>query len=247
MLKHRIRSLSIISVLAAISIMLTACAQQGGAPSGAPSAESRVITVVGQGEAKGVPDQARVNVGVDVFEPEVGQAVEKNEATIKAIMEALAGLGIAPKDIQTSNYSLYAEQKYGDQGAEGISGYRVSNQVSVTIRDIERVSEVLEAVISAGANNIYGVEFTVSDPAALESQAREAAMQDARQRAAELAGLEGLQIGDIILISESFNQVGPLYRYGMGGGAEAPAAAAPSISPGQVSVTSQVQVSYELK
>ncbi len=247
MLKHRIRSLSIISLLVAVSIMLTACAQQGGAPSGAPAAESKVITVVGQGEAKGVPDQARVNVGVDVFEPEVGQAVEKNEATIKAIMEALAGLGIAPEDIQTSNYSLYAEQKYGDQGAEGISGYRVSNQVSVTIRDIERVSEVLEAVISAGANNIYGVEFTVSDPAALESQAREAAMQDARQRAAELAGLEGLQIGDIILISESFNQVGPLYRYGMGGGAEAPAAAAPSISPGQVSVTSQVQVSYQLK
>lgn len=247
MLKHRIRSLSIISVLVAVSILSTACAQQGAAPNEAPAAESKVITVVGQGEAKGVPDQARVNVGVDVLEPEVTQAVEKNEATIKTIMEALAGLGIAAEDIQTSNYSLYAEQRYGDQGAEGISGYRVSNQVSVTIRDIERVSEVLEAVIGAGANNIYGVEFTVSDPAALESQAREAAMQDARQRATELAGLEGLQIGDIILISESFNQVGPVYRYGMGGGAEAPAAAAPSISPGQVSVTSQVQVSYQLK
>lgn len=247
MLKHRIRSLSIISLLVAVSIILSACAQQGSPTSDAPAAESKVITVVGQGEAKGVPDQARVNVGVDVFEPEVTQAVEKNEATIKSIMEALAGLGIAAEDIQTSNYSLYAEQRYGDQGAEGISGYRVSNQVSVTIRDIERVSEVLEAVISAGANNIYGVEFTVSDPAALESQAREAAMQDARQRAAELAGLEGLQIGDIILISESFNQVGPLYRYGMGGGAEAAAVPAPSISPGQVSVTSQVQVSYQLK
>jgi len=247
MVKERIRSLSVISLLVAASIVLSACAQQGGAPIGAPAAENKVITVVGQGEAKGVPDQARVNVGVDVFEPEVTQAVEKNEATIKTIMEALAGLGIAAEDIQTSNYSLYAEQRYGDQGAEGISGYRVSNQVSVTIRDIERVSEVLEAVISAGANNIYGVEFTVSDPAALESQAREAAMQDARQRATELAGLEGLQIGDIVLISESFNQVGPIYRYGMGGGAEAPAAAAPSISPGQVSVTSQVQVSYQLK
>ena len=246
MLTRRIRSLSIISVLVAVSVFLSACAQ-GGALSGAPAAETKVITVVGQGEAMGVPDQARVNVGVDVFEPEVSQAVQKNEATIQAIMEVLVGLGIAQEDIQTSNYSLYAEQKYGDQGAEGISGYRVSNQVSVTIRDIERVSEVLEAVTKAGANNIYGVEFILSETGTLESQARANALKNAQNRAAELAKMSGVNLGEILAISEVISPLTPVYRYGMGGGAEAAAVPAPSISPGQVSVSTQVQVTYELK
>jgi len=246
MLTRRIRSLSIISVLVAVSVFLSACAQ-GGALSGAPAAETKVITVVGQGEAMGVPDQARVNVGVDVFEPEVSQAVQKNEASIQAIMEVLVGLGIAQEDIQTSNYSLYAEQKYGDQGAEGISGYRVSNQVSVTIRDIERVSEVLEAVTKAGANNIYGVEFILSETGTLESQARANALKNAQNRAAELAKMSGVNLGEILAISEVISPLTPVYRYGMGGGAEAAAVPAPSISPGQVSVSTQVQVTYELK
>lgn len=246
MFTNKYRSILILTSLLVASVVLSACAPAGTAVS-TPAAERKLITVVGQGEAKGNPDQARVNVGVDVFEPEVSQAVEKNEATIKAIMEALAGLGIAQEDIQTSNYSLYAEQRYGDQGAEGISGYRVSNQVSVTIRDIARVSEVLEEVINAGANNIYGVEFILSETAALESQARENALSDAEKRASELAQMSGVELGEILAISEVINPAVPLYRYGMGGGAEAAAAPAPSISPGQISVSTQVQVTYELK
>lgn len=245
MFTNRIRTIFIISTLLAVSLVASACAPALQGETGAP--EKKIITVVGQGEAKGVPDQARVNVGVDVFEPEVSQAVEKNEATIQAIMQALAGLGIAQEDIQTSNYSLYAEQRYGDQGAEGISGYRVSNQVSVTIRDIARVSEVLEAVINAGANNIYGVEFILSETGTLESQARESALADAENRATELAQMSGVELGGILAISEVINPIAPIYRYGMGGGAEAAAAPAPSISPGQISVSTQVQVTYELK
>ena len=242
---HLNRNAFIIVALLALGISAAACSPAGTLVNPAPAA-NKVITVVGRGEAKGKPDQARVNVGVDIFEAEVSQAVEKNEATIQAIMEALSSLGIAQEDIQTSNYSLYAEQKYGDQGAEGISGYRVSNQVSVTIRDIERVSEVLEAVIKAGANNIYGVEFTVSDPGTLEAEARELAMENARARAEELARLGGVNLGEIVVISEVINQATPFYSYGMGGGAEAPAAA-PSIAPGRISVQTQVQVTFALK
>lgn len=241
-----VRNTIIITVLLAASLLLSGC-NQGGSALGASAVESKVITVVGQGEARGVPDQARVNVGVDVLDQDVAQAVAKNETTVDAILKSLAGLGIAKEDIQTSNYSLYAEQKYGDQGAEGISGYRVSNQVSVTIREIERVSEVLKAVIGAGANSIYGVEFILSDPAALESQARADALSDAQKRASELAQISGVELGGILSISEVITPVFPVLRYGMGGGAESVAAAAPSIAPGQVSVSAQVQVTYELK
>ncbi|HMT22557.1 MAG TPA: SIMPL domain-containing protein, partial [Promineifilum sp.] len=103
---------------------------------------------------------------------------------------------------QTTNYSLYAEQIYGDRGPEGIAGYRISNQVNVKIRDIALVGDVLAAVTEAGANAIYGVNFSVADPAALEAEARAAAMDDARKRAESLAELGGVALGDIQVISE---------------------------------------------
>ena len=98
-------------------------------------------------------------------------------------MTALNTLGIAAEDIQTSNYGLWAEQRYTDEGPQGIAGYHVSNQVSVTIRDINKLSDVLAAVTEAGANGIAGIAFSVDDPAALEAEAREKAVADARTRA----------------------------------------------------------------
>ena len=120
------------------------------------------ITVVGQGTSYGQPDQATVIVGVDTFAATVAEATTQNQATLDRVMAALEAAGIATEDIQTTNYSLYAEQIYGEKGPEGIAGYRVSNQVNVKIRDISQVGDVLAAVTEAGANAIYGVNFTVS-------------------------------------------------------------------------------------
>lgn len=204
------------------------------------------ITVVGQGEAFGAPDQANVQVGVEVFTPTVNEATAQNEAVIQQIMDALTALGIAENDIQTTNYSLWAEQIYGDQGPEGIAGYRVTNQVNVTIRDINQVSDVLAAVTEAGANTIYGISFSVADPAALEEEARAAAMADARVRAESLAELAGVSLGDITIISEVVGQ--PVMPLGLGGGmVMAEAAASPSVSPGQLSYQVQVQVTYGIQ
>ncbi len=107
------------------------------------------ITVVGQGTSFGQPDQATVIVGVDTFAPTVAEATAQNQTTLDSVMAALEAAGIAPEDIQTTNYSLYAEQIYGDRGPEGIAGYRVSNQVNVKIRDISAVGDVLAAVTEA--------------------------------------------------------------------------------------------------
>ena len=123
--------------------------------------------------------------------------------------------------------SLWAEQKYGDNGPEGIAGYRVANQVMVVIRDIDKVGEVLAAAIAAGANSIYGVQFSVADPASLEAEAREKALEDARQRAESLGGYGGGGFGG----------------GGYGGGAMD---SSTSISPGQLSYQSQVQVTFEI-
>ncbi len=247
MFKYQKQTLISVLALLALAIILVACS--GPATAGAaanPAVNAGGITVVGQGEAFGQPDQAQVQVGVETFAPQVSQATGENEATIQAIMDALKAMGIDTKDIQTTNYNLWAEQIYGDQGPEGIAGYRVNNQVNVTIRDIDKVGDVLTAVTEAGANNIFGVYFSVADPAALEGEARAAAVADARERAASLAELGGVELGDVQIISEVIGQAPPM-PMGLGGGFAIEQAAAPSISPGQLSYNVQVQVTFGIK
>jgi uncharacterized protein YggE len=211
----------------------------------ATESQARSITVIGKGEAAGQPDEAHVTVGVDTFAKVVNEATNENESTIQAILAALTDEGIAAEDIQTSNYNLWAEQLYGEEGPEGIGGYRVSNQVNVTIRDIDKVGDVIAAAINAGANTIYGVNFSVADPAALEAEAREAAIADAQERAESLAALSGVSLGDIVDISEALTQV-PYPMMGLGGGG-GEAAAVSSIAPGQLSYYVQVQVTYAME
>ena len=252
MLSNKKITLVLVVILLALSALAVACtgAAQAGATGASQTAAQPVanpggITVVGQGEAFGRPDQAEVQVGVDIFAETVAAASDENEATLQAIMDALEEQGIAAEDIQTANYSVWAEQRYGDSGPEGIAGYRVTNQVNVTIRDVEQVSEVLEAVIDAGANSIYGVYFTVADPAALEAEARAEAMADARERAESLAELGSVELGEIQVISEVIGQ--PVQPFLDRGGAMAQEAAGPSISPGQLSYHVQVQVTYGIQ
>ncbi len=232
-----------------LGMALAACGAAGGQaaaqqPAG-PGANTGGITVVGQGTAYGQPDQATVIVGVDTFAPTVEEATTQNQNTLDSVMAALQAAGIGAEDIQTTNYSLFAEQIYGERGPEGIAGYRVTNQVNVKIRDISVVGDVLAAVTEAGANAIYGINFSVADPAALEAEARASAVADARKRAESLAELGGLTLGDIVVISEVVGQ--PVFPMGMGGVAMESAANAPGISPGQLSFQVQVQVTYSIQ
>ncbi|MEJ2748375.1 MAG: SIMPL domain-containing protein, partial [Anaerolineae bacterium] len=230
--------------LAAILVACSGPATAGAAAN--PAVSSGGITVVGQGEAFGKPDQAQVQVGVETFAPQVSQATSKNEATIQAIMDALTAQGIDQKDIQTTNYNLWVEQTSNDQGPQRIAGYHVSNQVNVTIRDINKVGDVLAAATDAGANSIYGISFSVADPAALKEEARAAAVADARDRATALADLSGVELGDVQAISEVIGQP-TTYPMALGSRNAVEQAAAPSISPGQLSYTIQVQVTFGIK
>ena len=247
------KNLIAVLFLVVLSLALAACNAASPAAGAAPAAQpssavsGRGITVVGQGTAYGQPDQATVVVGVETFAPTVGEATTQNQTTLDNVMAALTAAGIADEDIQTTNYSLYAEQIYGDKGPEGIAGYRVSNQVNVKIRDLSLVGDVLGAVTDAGANAIYGVNFSVADPAALEAEARALAMADAAKRAASLAELGEVTLGNVTVISEVVGQ--PAVPLGMGGGGYAVSEAAnvPGISPGQLSYQVQVQVTYDIQ
>lgn len=252
----RQKNLIVVLIIVVLALALAAC--NAATPTGAnatlaPAAPSgavvsgRGVTVIGQGTAYGQPDQATVIVGVETFAPTVSEASAQNQTTLDNVMAALSAAGIASEDIQTTNYSLYAEQTYGDKGPEGIVGYHVTNQVNVKIRDISLVGDVLGAVTEAGANAIYGVNFSVADPAALEAEARALAMDDAAKRAASLAELGNVTLGEVTVISEVVGQ--PVMPLGMGGGGYAmeQAASAPGISPGQLSYQVQVQVTYGIQ
>lgn len=245
MSNNKLKTTIAILILLALTAVLVAC-NPASAASSTGATNVGGITVVGQGEAFGTPDQAQVQVGVEIFAPTVAEATSQNEATIAKIMAALTALNIPATDIQTTNYSLWAEQIYGEKGPEGIAGYRVTNQVNVTIRDINQVSDVLASVIEAGANTIYGIQFSVADPAALEAEARATAVADARARAESLANLANVSLGDVVVISEIIGQ--PIAPMGYGGGmAMADMAAAPSVSPGELSYNVQVQVTFSIQ
>lgn len=212
-----------------------------------PLAESRSISVTGQGEASGPPDQAEVSAGVQILADTVIDATRENQAIIDRIMAALEEQGIPREKIQTSNYSVWAEQNYQDPRQQNrITGYRVSNVVTVRIDDVEKIGDVLAAVTNAGANTIHGIQFGVRDTAALEKKAREAAMADARARAEALAELAGVQLGEVMQISTSLSGGPP--RPMMARSVEmADMASAPGISPGQQRLDVQIHATFAIR
>ena len=228
---------AILLAIAVIGFSGTAAAEEG----------VRSITVIGQGEAAGPPDRASINAGVQTLAPSVAESTGENQAIIERIMGSLRDEGIDDKDIQTADYSVWPEQQPDPRGTGEmtISGYRVNNTVRITVKDIERLGQVIAAVTTAGANAIHGIGFSVEDSAALEARARTAAMADARSRAEALADLAGVKLGKVLGISMTPGGNYPMF---MGGRMDmAVSASVPGISSGQLSVNVQVQVTYEIQ
>jgi uncharacterized protein YggE len=190
-----------------------------------------------------------VSIGVETSADTVGEAVADNNAQMEAILAALEEVGIADKDIQTTNFSIYIE-RYPETVARAVTEsessevkaqYRVSNMVNVTIRDLENVSEVLDSVIEAGANNIWGVNFELEDVDSAQADARSDAVADALARAEALAALSQVELGPVMSVSEVIGTnavvTSMAMERGVGGGGTA-------ISPGEVEISYQVQVTY---
>ncbi len=242
---HRIVAV-VAAALAVVAIAaLPALAQEVTPEPAAPVAAAypqNTVTVTGFGTVHAAPDMATVDVGVDLFRPTVTDAFTEANNTVQAIIDALTTLGIAPEDIQTSNLSVYTTISPNPETGGDQRGYNVSNTVHVIVRDVNQVEEVIDTAINAGATSLYGLSFSISDPSALESQARELAMQDAAARAGEYAGLANATLGDVIIIAENQNSAQPLMYAAreMGGGGSA------VVAPGQADVQVQVSVTYQL-
>lgn len=210
------------------------------------SATIPTVSVSGHGSVDVVPDTAQVTIGVDVTLPTLEEAQAESSAQATAIIDAITASGVDSADVQTSNYSVYVVRNYDQSGNPSeITGYQISNQVNVTIRDVNAVSTVLSAAIDAGANNIWGISFFVDDQTAAASEARVKAVEDARAKAEELAAASGLSVGRVLAIAEGTVSPQLPLQYGRAADQMAMGAGAPiEVGTNQVSV--DVQMTFEL-
>ena len=206
----------------------------------------RSMSVAGHGEVYLIPDIAYVNIGTRSEATDVAQALSDNNDQAKAISSSLAEKGIDPLDIQTTAFNVYPYQNYGPDGQPTEMRYVVENTVNVKVRDLNRLGEILDAVVRSGANQINGISFDVEDRAQAEADARRLAIQDATDKAQELAGLAGIQLGELQNISVYSNGTSATVYDAKGGGYASATTSAP-ISAGQLIVSADANLVYGLK
>jgi uncharacterized protein YggE len=228
------------------SIVILALALSACGPSAAAS--EHTLNVTGSGTVYLTPDIAYVNIGVHTEEADLALSMANNNAQVQAVVDALRANGVDANDIQTSNFSVWSYQTT-DPMSGLITGwkYAVDNSVTVKVRDLSKLDNLLTIVVEAGANNINGITFDVSDKTAALAEARTKAMANADALAGELAATANVSLGGIVNISYT-EVTSPYYGYGYGkgGGGGAESAATP-INPGQLELTATVNVTYGIK
>ena len=236
---------SILVAVAMLALILSACGPTT-INQEAPAA-IRTISVNGTGQAYLVPDIAYIYVGVHTEQSSAAEAMTENNGQTEKMIAALRDFGIAAKDIRTTNFSIWHNDKYDPQTGlpTGQKTYVVDNTVYVTVRDLDKLGDLLDTVVTAGANTINSIQFDVADKEAALKQARADAVKDAEVQAKELAGAAGVTLGEIQSISFYDTAPVPLYE-GKGGGVVEAAATVP-IQPGQLTFTVTVSVSYAIQ
>lgn len=165
----------------------------------------RVISVSGMGEASAAPDQARISLGVTTEARNARDALRANSQAMQAIFDQMEELGIPEENIQTSNLSInpqYPPYNQNNPQPRRITGYQVSNTVSVLFEDLDAFGAGLDAIVSSGANELHGISFSISETDEMMTAARTSAVEDARARAETLAAAAGVTLGDVLSISE---------------------------------------------
>ncbi|HPF94966.1 MAG TPA: SIMPL domain-containing protein [bacterium] len=202
------------------------------------------ITIDGSGSISSKPDLADIDLGLYSEGSDVPTIQNENTQKVNSIIAALQQMGIAEEDIQTTNYNISPRYDYTD-GAQRISGYAVSQNLHVKVRDLGEVGNVLAKAGSLGANQVNGVRFSVDDPTALKVQARAEAIADAREKADMLAKAMGVSIVRIVTFSESSSNAPtpPIYTFR----AEDAVAQAPDIKPGSLDVEADISVTFEIR
>jgi uncharacterized protein len=205
----------------------------------------RLISVTGQGEIRTVPDAATVNIGVVTNAATAREALDANSKNMTALIDMLKKAGVDARDLSTSNFSVGPRYDYNNNTQPPkILGYDVSNQVTVVVRKIDELGELLDVAVSTGSNQINGVSFMVSKPDGALDEARKLAVADARSKAEIYAAAGGFKLGTIVSLSEGVSVQQPQPHVLKQ--ARAADAAVP-IAEGEQTLTVEINVNYEIE
>lgn len=207
----------------------------------------RWIEVTGEGAVSAAPDFARVTLGVTSASKYAGEAMAANARLASALVALIKSEGVAPADIRTSAITIspmFSQPSPGQAGAPTITGYSVSNDLTVTVRDLPRLGALLDKAVTAGANAIYGIAYGENDPGALLDKARPLAVADARRKAEIYASAGGAKIGRLMELTEEAGVQPPV---GFAARAYAPSgAAATPIEAGEDKLRVIITARFEL-
>lgn len=244
---HLIWAAVIVAALALLGLNLGATGQ-GGKERGDEATE-RGVFVTGEATVEVPPDGASLVLGVEADGETAEEAQAKNAEAMRRVQAALQRLGIREDQMKTSGFTLHPLRRWEkERQAERLVGYRTSSRLTVTVRELNRLGSILDAAVKAGATNVEGIDFYLSEAAARRDEALAKAVEDARHKAEILSRAAGVRLQEVRAISDSsFEVVRPL-RYlaeaqeaGGAGNAETP------VFPGTVRIKARVQMVFALK
>jgi uncharacterized protein len=215
-----------------------------------PAAESMfratTLNLAAYGESKIAPDMATITLGVMTESPTAAAAMQANASQMSRVIAALKRAGLEDRDIQTSQLNLSPQYRYEQNQPPKLTGYQASNQVTLTVRDLARLGQIVDATVNSGANQVHGVSFGLNDPTEAENAARRAAVQALEQKAALYAQATGHRVVRLVSLSESGGYAPPPPMPMMQMARAESMDAATKVAPGELNVRIDITGLYEI-
>jgi len=205
----------------------------------------QTVSFIGEGKVKATPDTAKVEIGLITEGKDSISVQNENSSKMNAVIKFLKEQKISGEDIKTSAYSLSPKYEY-NKGKSTLVGYILNQALTITVRDLNKIGEILDGAVSNGANQINSISLFVDKPEELKNKAREDAVKQAKEKAGNAAKIAGFKLGRLVNFSENLSGEPRIYSeaLGMGGSATAPA---PQIEPGTQEITINITLTYLIK
>ena len=198
------------------------------------------------GESEVAPDKATISLGVTTDAPTAEAAIRENASKMSRVIASLKKAGLTDREIQTSNLSLNPQYVYQENLPPRLTGYQASNQVIITVRELNRLGQVVDATVNAGATNVGGISFGVEDSTESENRARLEAVDNLRAKADLYAKAMGYRVARLVTLNEGSSYAPPPPPMPVMMRSEAANFDSPPVSPGEVKVRVDISATYEL-
>ncbi|MDO8443514.1 MAG: SIMPL domain-containing protein [Candidatus Azambacteria bacterium] len=209
---------------------------------------SQTVSFTGEGKVTAVPDTAKVEIGLVTEGKDSISVQNENTSKMNAVIKFLKNQGIKDEDIKTSNYNLSPKYEY-NKGKSTLVGYIINQMITVTVRDLTKVGEVLDGAVSSGANQINSISMFVDKPEEMKNKAREDAVKQAKEKASTTSKLAGFRLGRVVSFNENISGEPPMYYESMaiGKGGASSVSPSPQIEPGSQEIKINVTLTYLIK